>query len=131
MSQQGDPISPYLYIMCVEGLGDIIRRQESVGLIHGCSIAKGAPPISHLLFADDCYLFFRANKMEAGCIKNMLQRYELISGQTINYSKSNITFNPNTNVEDKTKVCEKLGVQEINEHGKYLGMPMLIGRNKT
>lgn len=56
--RQGDPISPYVYIMCAEGLSAIIRRNEEVGLIHGCRIARGAPTISHLLFADDCYLFF-------------------------------------------------------------------------
>lgn len=56
---QGDPIFPYFYIMCAEGLSAIIRRIEEAGLIHGCSVARGAPAISHLLFADDCYLFLR------------------------------------------------------------------------
>lgn len=120
----------YIYIMCAEGLGAIIRRNESVGLINGCSIARGAPSISHLFFADDCYLFFRANEVEAGTIKNVLQRYEMISGQAINYNKSNITFSPNTMVDERARVCARLGVQEINEPGKYLGMPMCIGRNK-
>ena len=55
--RQGDPISPYLYILCVEGISSMIRRNEASGLIHGCTIARGAPSISHLLFADDCYLF--------------------------------------------------------------------------
>lgn len=39
--RQGDPISPYLYILCAEGLSAIIRRHEDVGLIHGCSVARG------------------------------------------------------------------------------------------
>lgn len=39
--RQGDPISPYLYIMCVEGLSAIIRRSEAAVLIHGCVIARG------------------------------------------------------------------------------------------
>ncbi|XP_074359953.1 uncharacterized protein LOC141700078 [Apium graveolens] len=39
----GDPISPYIYIMCVEGLSAIIRRDEEAELIHGCRIARGAP----------------------------------------------------------------------------------------
>ncbi|KAL8112353.1 hypothetical protein AgCh_019886 [Apium graveolens] len=78
--RQGDPISPYLYIMCVEGLSAIIRRNEAAGLIHGCVIAMEAPSISHLLFVDDCYLFFRANEVEATNVKSILLRYERISG---------------------------------------------------
>lgn len=50
----------YIYIVCAEGLSAIIRRPEEVGLLHGCSIAKGAPKISHLLFVDDCYFYLRA-----------------------------------------------------------------------
>lgn len=64
--RQGDPISPYIYIMCAEGLSAMIKRNEDVGLILGCTVAKEAPTISHLLFADDCYLFFCANAAEAG-----------------------------------------------------------------
>lgn len=52
--RQGDPISPYLYIMCAEGLSAMIRRNEEAGILHGCRVARGAPSISHLLFADDC-----------------------------------------------------------------------------
>lgn len=77
---QGDPISPYLYIMCAKGLSAILRRNEEAGLIHGCTIARGAPIISHLLFADDCYLFFKATEAETCTIKCILNRYEEISG---------------------------------------------------
>lgn len=85
--RQGDPISLYLYILCVEGLSAIIRKNEEVGLLHGISIARGAPSISHLLFTDDCYLFFRANETEARVMKNILTRYENMSGQAINFNK--------------------------------------------
>lgn len=73
--EAGDPISPYIYIMCVEGLSSIMRRNEEAGLLRGCRITEGAPVISHLLFADDCYLFFKATKSEAGVMKRILDRY--------------------------------------------------------
>ncbi|XP_074346242.1 uncharacterized protein LOC141685013 [Apium graveolens] len=74
--RQGDPISLYLYILCAEGLSAMIREYEKCGLLHGCKIARNAPSISHLLFADDCYFFLRATKIEAQTLKSMLQRYE-------------------------------------------------------
>ncbi|XP_074344601.1 uncharacterized protein LOC141683748 [Apium graveolens] len=129
--RQGDPISPYLYILCAEGLTSIINRNESVGLIHGATKARGAPSITYLLFADDCYLFFRATDIEACTMKRILHKYENLSGKAIIYSKSNITFSPNTLRVDRGKVCSTLGVQELNAHYKYLGMPMFVGRNKN
>ncbi|XP_074378458.1 uncharacterized protein LOC141719995 [Apium graveolens] len=129
--RQGDPISPYLYILCAEGLSSIIRRHEEVGLIHGCSIARGAPPISHLLFADDCYMFFKATAQEARSMKSILQRYEQLSGQAINLSKSTTIFSPNTDVTSSQEICDILQVQKSELPGNYLGLPMYIGRHKN
>lgn len=78
--RQGDPISPYLYILCAEGLSSIMRRYEEVGLIHGCSITRGAPSISYLLFTDDWYFFSKATGVEANNMKSILMRYEKLSG---------------------------------------------------
>ena len=46
--RQGDSISPYLYIICAEGLTGILRKYEESGLIHGCRVARDAPRITHL-----------------------------------------------------------------------------------
>ncbi|KAL8126011.1 hypothetical protein AgCh_013344 [Apium graveolens] len=129
--RQGDPMSPYLYILCAEGLSSMIRRHEQVGLLHGCSIARGAPPMSHLLFADDSYFFFRATKPEALTMKNILLKYERLSGQAINFGKSNVVFSPNTTSRRIREVCETLQVAEVSVPGKYLGLPMHIGRRKN
>lgn len=129
--RQGDPISPYLYILCAEGLNSMIRRAEHVGLIHGCSIARGAPAVSHLLFADDCYLFFKATLVETNTMKNVLRRYGTLSGQDINFGKSNIVFSPNTRRNHREQVCDVLQVREIPTPGNYLGLPMHIGRRKN
>lgn len=94
--RQGDPISPYLYIMCAEGLSAIIRKNEEAGVLHGCTVARGAHAISHLLFSDDCYLFFKATNSEASVMKQILNMYESISVQVINFNKSLVTFSPNT-----------------------------------
>lgn len=109
----------------------VMTCYEETWLIHGCKVARGAPTISHLLFADDCYLFFRASEMETDNIKRILNRYERMLGQAINHNKSSVLFSPNTNAENRSLVCEKLEVNATNTPGKYLGMPMHLGKNKT
>jgi hypothetical protein len=58
--RQGDPLSPYLFIICAEGLSALIKQTEARGDIHGVKICRNAPIITHLLFANDCFLFLRA-----------------------------------------------------------------------
>lgn len=128
--RQGDPISPYLYILCAEGLSSIIRRHEDSGLLHGISIARGAQPISHLLFADDCYVFFKATIQEARSMKSILELYEKLSRQAINMMKSTVNFSPNTTTDCRQQICNIMQVQETRLPGKYLGLPMHIGKNK-
>ena len=47
--RQGDPISPYLFLLCAEGLTAMLNREEGEGQISGVSVCRGAPRISHLL----------------------------------------------------------------------------------
>ena len=49
------------YFMCGGALSSSLKVLERRGFIHGCKVARGAPVISHLLFADDSYLFFKAS----------------------------------------------------------------------
>ena len=51
--RQGCPLSPYLFIVCAEGLSAMIRDSEARGALHGCLVCWNAPSISHLFFADD------------------------------------------------------------------------------
>lgn len=108
--RQGDPISPYLFLMCAEGLSAIIKRKVISGEIHGCKIAQRAPIISHLFFVNDCYLFFRATIEEARIIKDCLTAYERATGQQVNFQKSNIHFSRNTKREDVDMVSQSLRV---------------------
>jgi len=82
-------------------------------------ICTNAPTISHLLFADDCFLFFRGSVDEATVLKNILANYEAASGQAINFQKSEIFCSRNTPSNMRI-----LGTR------KYLGIPSMVGRSK-
>ena len=83
--RQGCPFSPYLFIICAEGLSDLLRQAESSGFINGSKICRGAPSISHLFFADDSFLFFKSTEEETRVIHRILELYESYSGQAINF----------------------------------------------
>ena len=53
----GDPLSPYIFIMCTEALVANIKKAEREKLLTGVKIARACPPISYLLFADDSLFF--------------------------------------------------------------------------
>jgi len=78
--RQGDPLSPYLFIICVEGLSALLKRAEVKGDIHRIKVCRGAPLLTHLLFAYNCFLFCRATIRESVKIKEILQAYEAVSG---------------------------------------------------
>ena len=62
--RQGDPLSPYLFLLCAEGFSSMLAKAQDGGRLHRVSICRRAPCISHLLFADDLLLFYRANQEE-------------------------------------------------------------------
>lgn len=53
--RQGDPLSPYLFILCAEDLSNLIQHAERRGDLYGAKICRGAPTVTHLVFADDCF----------------------------------------------------------------------------
>lgn len=88
-------MSPYLFILCAEGLSALINKYESQGLIHGIKISRQAPSVSHLLFTDDSYLFSKVSDTEAMRIIDLLQIYKEASGQRVNMTKSSVFFSTN------------------------------------
>ena len=90
--RQGDPLSPYIFILCSEVLSGLCNRAQEAGHLAGIQVARGSPRVNHLLFADDTMFFTRANKDSAASLVEILRQYETASGQSINATKSYITF---------------------------------------
>ncbi|PNX86022.1 ribonuclease H, partial [Trifolium pratense] len=128
--RQGDPLSPYLFILATEGLTALIKQSIARGDIHGVKICRGAPLVSHLLFADDCFLFCRANIMEATHLMSLLDTYSAASGQEINLSKSEVFFSKNLSKAAQEDLSGIMGVKHVMGTGTYLGLPSMVGRSK-
>jgi hypothetical protein len=78
--RQGDPLSPYLFLLCTEGLHGLLKSAALSGAIHGVSISRTNPKLSHIFFADDSLLFCRANVHECQRVLDMLHIYEVALG---------------------------------------------------
>jgi len=129
--RQGDPLSPYLFLLCAEAFSALLRKGEEDGLLAGVRICHNAPSISHLLFADDSLIMIRANEGDCAHLQEVLQLYEDCSGQMINKAKSAILFSKNTSPANKRKVCDLLQVTKETMSEKYLGLPVHVGRSKV
>lgn len=87
--------------------------------------------MTHLLFADDNFVFFQARSEEAEYIKGLLTTYERFSGQSVNFQKSGIFFSSNVRRDKQVELADILGVHNEITASKYLGLPLLVGRSKT
>lgn len=128
--RQGDPLSQYLFLLVSEGLSHLISMANNKRNLSGLSFANG-PLISHLLFADDSLIFCRANEQELVVLKIILKIYESASGESINFSKSALLISNNVNKDRKLFLSSILGVKNVSDLGRYLGVPSAFSRNKT
>ncbi|KAA3472610.1 reverse transcriptase [Gossypium australe] len=128
--RQGDPFSPYLFLICSEGLSALIRQSIGEGFLKGVKASRMGPAISHLLFADDCLLFGEATKERALFLKNILKQYERCSGQCVNFNKSTIFFSSNIAEGARKEISDVLRVRCSTNIEKYLGLPNIVGRKK-
>src|SRR6185437_15485697 len=121
--RQGDPISPYLFLLATEGLSCLLKARNQSSVLNGIKVAPSAPVVSHLLFADDSLLFFRANRESAEEIKEVLNTYCQASGQRINMDKSSIHFAKGYMQSLREVIKDELDVHNESLSEKYLGMP--------
>lgn len=111
--RQGDSLSPYLFILIEERLSSLIRSATNKGDIHEIRIFRGAPEVSHLLFADDCFLFCRENLIDVNHSMEMLKGYEEASRKKLNLVKSEVFFCRNLSIQTQEDLSRIMGVRHM------------------
>jgi hypothetical protein len=129
--RQGDPLAPYLFLFVAQGLSSLLKGAKNRGELQGVKVCRDAPSVSHLLFADDSLILMQADNNNAEVLKNLLVRYCANSGQKISDAKSSIFFSPNIEVDTKVEVCETLNILTESLIVKYLGLPALVGVDRS
>ena len=129
--KQGDPLSPYLFLLCAKGLSSLIRRAIENHHLKGVVSCNGGVKMSHLFFADDSLLFCEATTRECKNLLDILALSEGASRQAINRQKTTLFFSPNTNQGVKHAIRNMLGAQIMTNCERYLGLPMVGGKSKV
>ncbi|KAL5566496.1 hypothetical protein UlMin_029660 [Ulmus minor] len=129
--RQGDPLSLYLFILCMEVLSHLINKKVADGLISGFKISRHSPALHHLFFADDVFLMGKCSINEAFYFKECLDDFCRWSGQSFNALKSNIFFNPAASRRTTGLITAMMGFSHIVPNSTYLGLPLFrSGHNK-
>ena len=123
--RQGDPISPYLFLLCMEFLGAQITKMCEDNKWDMVRASRGGPSFSHVFFANDIMLFAKANSKNCNAIMEVLNNFCNLAGQKVNYCKSRIFFSPNVTDQRKRTMCKRLGILATNNLGRYLGFPII------
>jgi hypothetical protein len=108
--RQGDLLSPYLFIICGEGLSSMLQKADLEGKIEGIRVCREVPRINHLFFADDSLVLMHACRHDAQELRRILRVYEKVSGQMINTDKSSVLFSPNTKGGEREGVRQDLDI---------------------
>jgi hypothetical protein len=123
--RQGDPLSPFLFVIVMEAFSRMVKASVDQGLFSGFVVGnRGSEQvhISHLLFADDMLMFSGASQGQVQTISNLLTCFELVSGLKVNLAKS--TLVPVGEVRDIGALEDILGCEVGSLPITYLGMPL-------
>jgi hypothetical protein len=107
--RQGNPISPYLFLLYAESLSSLLVQADSEGFLEGVPTSRRGPWINHMFFADDSLIFCRASHDHWNRLSAILNIYELASGQQLNKEKTGIFFSRNIPLEIRQKITEAVG----------------------
>ncbi|KAJ0877945.1 putative RNA-directed DNA polymerase [Helianthus annuus] len=82
--RQGDPLSPFLFIVAMEALHNMMKKARSANLFSGVKLQGNGPHISHMLFADESIFVGEWNEDNVKNLKRILRIIYLISGLKVN-----------------------------------------------
>ncbi|XP_024039517.1 uncharacterized protein LOC112098126 [Citrus clementina] len=123
--RQGDPISPYLFVLCIKRLSHGIHRAVNNGSWKPIRLSKRFTPITHLFFPDDLSLFTEASCTQAAVINDVLNTFCASSREKVNKQKFQVFFSKNVKPCIVSNIGTALGFSVTTDLGNYLGMPLL------
>lgn len=78
--RQGDPLSPYLFLICKEWFSTLLKMAKRDGSLSRLKVCWGSPSVTHLFFVDDSMVFREVTEEGCQVIMRILKMYERASG---------------------------------------------------
>ena len=128
--RQGDPLSPYLFILGSEVLLRLINREIQEGNLSGIKIGNSAPPLAKLCYADDVILICKAKMDKVRSLLSCIDTYCTWSGQSISIDKSDAFYSNGVHTQFKNQVKNVWGLKSLPQNTKYLGVPLFLSQNR-
>ena len=128
--RHGDPLSPLLFFLAEDFLNRWLVnafRDNFLVLMH---VPGNTHCPSHLLYADDVLIFCKASKVNLQRLVNIFHEYGSISGQDVNWNKSEIFFGNSISFARMNSLCSIAGFWRGSLPFTYLGVPLFIGAPK-
>ncbi|GJV14423.1 putative RNA-directed DNA polymerase, eukaryota, reverse transcriptase zinc-binding domain protein, partial [Tanacetum coccineum] len=128
--RQGDPLSPFLFIIIMEGLHIALRDAMAANLFHGVKVGSSTLRLSHLLYADDVIIMSEWDKRDMKNIIHVLHVFYMASGLKININKSNL-FGVGVSSEEIVSMATTSGCLSSSLPLTYLGLPIGSNMNRV
>lgn len=129
--QQGDPISPLLFIVFMEVFSPLIQKVVHYHLWVLAFPRKHALNISHLMFADDVIIFTKSSPWGLEGLSSLFHTFCKATGLQINLTKSQIIFSRSASLDQKLGTCSSRNISEASNDLLCLGMSFPFGQNKS
>ncbi|KAM0041794.1 putative RNA-directed DNA polymerase [Helianthus debilis subsp. tardiflorus] len=128
--KQGDPLSPYLFLIAIEGLNAMIKKAIKINVFKGISLPNQGPIVSHVLYADDAIFI---GDWEVGNVLNLariLRCFHLTSGLKVNFFKSKV-FGVGVGEPEVKDMARFLRCEPGSLPFSFLGLPVATGMGRS
>ncbi|KAI3750395.1 hypothetical protein L2E82_21030 [Cichorium intybus] len=124
--RQGDPLSPFLFIIAMEGLNAALLSAREHDIFNGVKLPNNGPSVSHLFYADDALFIGEWSRSNVKNLARILRCFHAASGLKVNFSKSKV-FGVGVSTNELNQYANILGCEVGHMPFKYLGVP--VGAN--
>jgi len=126
--RQGDPLSPYLFILAIDALQKVLELATQDGVL---SPLRGRyAKIRLSLYADDVVIFLNPDQQEVSSLLNILTKFGEATGLKLNWAKYSVAPIRCSGI-NLNHVLESFARQQVNFSITYLELPLNLGRLKV
>jgi hypothetical protein len=86
--KQGDPLSPYLFVLAMECISLLLEKMAASSSLFSFHLRCSLIKLTHLCFAEDLLIFSAAFSASVQAVNNVLGEFETLSRLKANPSKS-------------------------------------------